>query len=64
MVTLQFPYFLNQSATSLYQHFNPNATEVNGKVDVDFSELQLSSELLKAAKFQSSWISKTHDNDG
>lgn len=52
MATLQFLCFLSQSAASLNQNSDLNAAEVNGEVDIDFSELQLSSELLQEAAFQ------------
>lgn len=52
MATLQFPCFLSQSAASLNHNSDPNAAEVNGKVDIDLNEPQLSSMLLQEATFQ------------
>lgn len=62
MVTVSFPCFTSQSATSLNQHLDPNSTEANGQADTDFVELQL--KLLEEAKLQPSWLSKVVDNDG
>lgn len=69
MVTL-IPLLSQPVAARLNWNFDPNAVEVNGKADIDFSELQLSSKSWQEAKFKSSfshgsprWLTMRNENN-